>query len=541
MAGFKETPRQKMIGMMYLVLTALLALNVSKEILTAFVIVNESVEKTSENFSKKVDDKYGEFQQQYNLNREKVGPYFEKAEQAKKLSDELISYIDSVKYYVISETEGIPIDTAKIISLEKIDAKDNYDVPTRLLVGEEGFKRALGWKLQEKLDAYRENMLSLVKEKDRELIKLGLRTDEDYRDADGVKQSWVHHNFYHTILAADVTIFNKLINEVYNAQFDIINYQFANISKEDFKFSKIDAEILPNSNIVFQGEDFSAKIIVAAVDENAQPTVDYVMGQNSWSDDFLDLPGVKHISGDSGFVKLDINTNSMKPSEYTFAGRIGIKKPNGVDVEYHDFSSKFFVAEPSANVAATKMNVFYRGVDNPVKISAAGVPASQVKYEIRGDGRIQQKEGDLVVNNLRQKTVGKVTVVVYRDNGEDRKQLGEQEFRVKDLPPPEIFVNGMNDNGVVGKGGFLANPYIRSALPDYINFEYKYKVTGFSMWVKKNGSDYEMRSNSNKLSGDMIDYIQGARKNSKLFFTDIEVQGPLEKFRVNSALVITLN
>lgn len=539
MAGFKETPRQKMIGMMYLVLTALLALNVSKEIITAFVIVNESVEKTVENFSKKVDDKYGEFEQQYNLNREKVGPFFEKAEQAKKMSDDLISFIDSVKYSVISETEGIPLDTAKIIPLEKIHAKDNYDDPTRLLVGEEGFKKAMGWKLQEKLNNFRENMLSLVKEKDRDFIKIGLKTDGDYRDADGVKQSWVHHNFYHTILAADVTIFNKLINEVYNAQYDIINYQYSNISKEDFKFSKIDAKILPNSKIIFQGEDYDAEIFVAAIDENAKPTVDYVMNATEWDENLL--KSATTLQGDSGYVKLNINTNNLKPREYTFAGRIGIKKPNGIDVEYHNFSSNFFVAEPSANVSATKMNVFYRGVDNPVKISAAGVPASQLKYDIKGDGRIQQKDGNLIVNNLRQKTVGKVTVVVYRVNGKDQKQLGQQEFRVKDLPPPEIFVNGMNDNGVVGKGGFLANPYIRSALPDYINFEYKYKVTGFSMWVKKNGSDYEMRSNSNRLSGDMVNYIQGARKNSKLFFTDIEVQGPLEKFRVNSALVITLN
>lgn len=538
MAGYKETPRQKMIGMMYLVLTALLALNVSKEILTAFVIVNESVEKTSENFSKKVEDKFVEFQQQYNLNREKVGPYFEKAQQAEQWSQELINYIDSVKYYVIAETEGIPIDSAKVRTLEKIDAKDNYDVPTRLLVGEEGFERALGYQLRDKINDYRENMMSLVKEKDREFIKIGLNTDGEYFDADGVRQKWVRHNFYHTILAADVTIFNKLKNEVYNAQYDIINYQFSNISKEDFKFSKIDAKILPNSKIIFQGEEYNAEIFVAAVDENSKPTVDYVMNATDWDDNLIN--SATTIKGDSGFVRLKINTGNMTPKEYTFAGRIGIKKPNGVDVEYHNFSSNFFVAEPSANVAATKMNVFYRGVDNPVKISAAGVPASQLRYEIRGDGRIQQKGDELVVNELKQKTVENVKVIVFRDNGTSRKQLGEQEFRVKDLPDPVVFVRGMDNNNMVAKQSFLVNPYLLCALPDYVNFEYDFKVTSFTMLITKGGDSFPLRSDSPRLTPEMKEYIQNARRGQPIVFSDIKVQGPIRKRDVG-AKVIKLN
>jgi gliding motility-associated protein GldM len=144
MAGFKETPRQKMIGMMYLVLTALLALNVSKEILTAFLTVNESMEITTENFSKKVDDRFLEFQQQFKLNEEKVRPFFEKAQLAKNYSEDLINYIDSLKYYVIAETEGIPVDTAKITPLVEIRNKNDYDTPTRLLVGKEGSKKSPG-------------------------------------------------------------------------------------------------------------------------------------------------------------------------------------------------------------------------------------------------------------------------------------------------------------------------------------------------------------------------------------------------------------
>src|SRR5664279_1674346 len=107
MAGYKETPRQKMIAMMYLVLTALLALNVSKQILDAFIVVNESMETTNENFSKKLESTIGKFKIQYQLNPNKVGPFWEKAQRAHALSKGLTAYIDSIKTVVIQLTDGI--------------------------------------------------------------------------------------------------------------------------------------------------------------------------------------------------------------------------------------------------------------------------------------------------------------------------------------------------------------------------------------------------------------------------------------------------
>jgi len=89
MAGYKETPRQKMIGMMYLVLTALLALNVSKQMLDAFIVVNETMENTNTNFNRKLDNTISKFRVQYQMNPNKVGPYWERAQKARKLSETL--------------------------------------------------------------------------------------------------------------------------------------------------------------------------------------------------------------------------------------------------------------------------------------------------------------------------------------------------------------------------------------------------------------------------------------------------------------------
>lgn len=535
MAGFKETPRQKMIGMMYLVLTALLALNVSKEILDAFVIVNESVEKTSQNFSKKVSDLHDEFEVQYSQNKEKVAPFYNSATKADQLSHSLIDYIDSVKFHVIAETEGIPFDTAKITTLGDIDGKDNYVTPSRILVGEEGFTKAMGYELQRRIDAYRVDMLSLIAPKDTAGFKLGLETDQVYRDADGVRQNWVRHNFYHTILAADVTIFNKLVNEVRNAEYDVVSYLMAGITKKDFKFNSVTAKILPKSVFIFQGDPFEAEVIVAAVDNNSQPEVDYVMGVEEWNDNLKN--SAINIKGDSGIVRLKIPTANKEPKRYSFAGRIGIQRPNNAGMEYHNFNSSFYVAEPSANVSATKMNVFYRGVDNPIKISAAGVPRSELEYNIDGDGKIVKKEDGLVVNGLLKKQVQNVTVNVFSGSGADRKDLGKQEFRVKDLPDPDVYVRGMTGKDQVGKQGFLVNPYLLCALPEYVNFEYNYKVVSFTMLITRGGDTFPKHSNSATLTQEMKDFIKNARKGAMVVFTNIQVQGPIKRRDVGSFVI----
>lgn len=535
MAGYKETPRQKMIGMMYLVLTALLALNVSKEILDAFVVVNDSVKTTNENFTRKVNNLHSDFAKQYSINKDKVGPNYQKAQQAKQLSDALRNYVDSLKYHVIAKTEKIPFDTARELLLKDIKAKDNYDVPTNILLGGESLKKGKGYELMRKIETYRKDMYALVPAKDSALVKIGLVTDEEYRDADGAKQDWVQHNFYHTILAADITIFNKLINEIQNSEYDVVNYLFQGITKEDFKFSGVTARILPSSNYVFQGEPYSAEVFVAAIDETSKPRVDYVMGASEWNDRFVN--SATTVEGEGGLVTMRINTANLKPKEYTFAGRIGVLQPDGVNIEYHDFASSFYVAQPSATVSATKMNVFYRGVDNPVMISAAGVPKADLKYSIHGDGQLVNTADGLVVKGLRNKAVQNVTVKVA---GKDNKLLGSQEFRVKDLPNPEIFVRSMTPKGAVARQSFLVNPYILCALPEYVNFDYKYKVVGFSMVINKNGDTFIKHANGNQLTQDMKDYIRSARKNTLVVFTDIQVQGPIKKRDVGS-FVLKIN
>lgn len=161
MAGFKETPRQKMISMMYLVLTALLALNVSVDILDAFAIVNDGLEVSNASVERKIEDYYRTFQQQYDRQQEKVAPYWEKAQDIRKHTDEIINFIEKeIKLPLVLVTEGITEEEmlnqdegeallrnkSKIdpsndrvfyeFDLKNVSAKDKYDAPTNFMINE---------------------------------------------------------------------------------------------------------------------------------------------------------------------------------------------------------------------------------------------------------------------------------------------------------------------------------------------------------------------------------------------------------------------
>ena len=280
MAGYKETPRQKMIAMLYLILTALLALNVSKQILDAFIVVNESMETTNENFSKKLETTISKFKIQYQLNPNKVGPFWEKAQRAHTLSKDLAAYIDSTKVAIIQLADGIEtFKEAKGVKLKDVKRIDNYDRTTNYFIGRsQDGSGGEARKLRDKMEGFKKRMLDLVDPKYRNVMKMGLDTQGPFYDLDGAKQPWEMHNFYRTILAADVTILNKIKAEVYNAEFDVTNYLLSSISAEDFKYDKIDAKVIPKSSYVFMGEEYQAEIVVAAYDTKSHPNVRYIMG-----------------------------------------------------------------------------------------------------------------------------------------------------------------------------------------------------------------------------------------------------------------------
>ncbi|MDP4290782.1 MAG: gliding motility protein GldM, partial [Bacteroidota bacterium] len=414
MAAYKETPRQKMIAMMYLILTALLALNVSVEILEAFIVVNESLETTNDNLNRKVTGSFSKFEQQYALNPKKFGPYWDQAQKAHKIAEDMVAYIQNMKYDVISRAEGISVDQAKKTPLRLLKNKDNFDKPTHYFIGDSqdgsaGKSRELKLKLEE----FNKNMAQFVDAKARGTIKGSINLTGPFHDASGARQNWEMHHFYYTILAADVTILNKLISDIYGYEFDVINHLYASVDAQDFKFNRIEAKVIPKSNYVFLGENYEADVFVAAYDTIQSPEV-VINGRT--------LPG----KGGKVHFQMPATTEGFK----NYNGFIRAKDATGATISY-PFKQEYIVARPSLTISPTRMNVFYTGVENPVSISSGGLSDAQLRPTITPPATIYRAAGGRgwavkVPPGL--KTV-KIAISATIDG--KVKNLGSLDFRVK--------------------------------------------------------------------------------------------------------------
>ncbi len=536
MAGYKETPRQKMIAMMYLVLTALLALNVSKQILDAFLVVNESMETTNEIVNKKIGTIYQQFAQQDMLNHTKVGEHFEQAKLARQYSDEMITYLNNVIFAAVQvserrdsleiierfyKVEQVPdplnpqkTKTKYILNLKEVPTKDKYDQTTNYFIN-----RGHASDLKEKLDVYRLKMEELIPEEYRDRVKIGLNTDEEYSDADGVSQTWEMHHFYHTILAAEVTILNKLIAEVQTTEFDVVSELFNEITLADFKFDAVTAKIIPKTNYIIKGQKYEAEVLVAAYDDKANPDVYILQGANEITE--ANMSRAQKWEGKDGIVKLEWNANSEGPQR--FAGIIEITNPEG-EKERHPFVHEYIVAPPSLTVAAKKMNVFYRSVDNPVSISVPGIAKNKIRPSIT-EGEIvpdPDAPGDWLVRITER--VNSAVVSATAEYEGQMMNMGSFEFRVKRVPDPVALIAGMTQ-GDISKNELLAAGAIIPVMKDF-EFDLNFIVTGFAMGTIINGDWVPKRGSGNRFSSEMQEIIRNSRRGQKFFFENIQAEGP---------------
>ena len=487
-ANCPETPRQKMIGMMYLVLTAMLALNVSKDILDAFVVVDDAMVTTTGNFSNKIDITYAQFEKLATDQKDKYGESYGKAMELQKATNEICNEIDNMKYEVFSLVDGVSMEEAKEIlegpdGLKGMQSKDNFDKPTNYFCSPEteGGKMA-GKKLKQLIDDYRAKVLLLVDEKQREAVdkSLGLRTDAEYKDANGDKETWEGHNFYHVVAAADITLLNKFKSEVKNVEYDILS-RLMDVDADAFKFDNVQAKIIPQSRMLFAGSPFEADVIVAAYDSRQTPEVGYRMGSGTLTADSWNSLN-KVTDGENGIVHLKIGTGGI--GDQSISGLIRLRKPDG-EYDYYPFEDKFTVTRPMASISPAKMNVLYANIENPLIISAPVapekmsvtstggnvVPKGSGTYEIKPAAGMIGKEIEIKVSN--------------KDGG---GVLGTMKFRVKKVPDP-VAVVGDKTGGRMRKEELAAASVVRAKKQDGFEFDLNWTINSYKVTITKNGKE----------------------------------------------------
>jgi gliding motility-associated protein GldM len=520
MAGYKETPRQKMIAMMYLVLTALLALNVSVEILEAFIVVNESLETTNDNLNRKVTGAYGKFEQQYNLNPKKVGPYWEQAKQVHKLAEDMVNYIQTTKFDVISKVEGITVDSAKKAPLRTLHNKDNYDKPTHYFIGDsQDGSAGKSKELKLKLEEFNNSISKYIDPKAKGTIKGSINLNGPYKDASGAHQNWEMHHFYYTILAADVTILNKLISDVYGYEFDVINHLYASVDAQDFKFSRIEAKVIPKSNYVFLGDTYEADVFVAAYDTLQSPEVT--------------ING-RPITGKGG--KVHFTMGATKEGFQNYSGFIRTKDATGAMISY-PFKEEFLVAPPSLTISPTKMNVFYVGVENPVSISSGGLSDAQLNPTITPPATIFRTSGGKGWAVKVPPGIKTVKISISANVNGKVKNLGALDFRVKRVPSPTAKI-GNTDGGPIGKNILLAAGGIIPNMPEDFEFDLNFEIVSYSFSVVRGGDIFSRDGRGNALTEEMKNIIRNSKRGERVWIDNISAKGPDGIRKLNSINLI---
>jgi len=509
-----ETPRQRLISMMYLVLTALLALNVSKDILNAFSVVDETLKKSNQITESKNYLDYSELNRQKGiLGEEKVAKEFEKAMQLKEFSNDIVAYIEQLKLDYIEYVDGTavkPDGTTK--SVVDLNAKDNISKATAFMKENERAKE-----LKTRLEKYRTQLLNFVDKNDVEAMSktIGLDVNADFRNANGAPESWETHYFEGVIFAAGVTLLNKLVGEVRNAESGVLKYVIRSITKDDFNFSNVNAKVIPKSQLVFQGEPYEADVIVAAYDDK-QPIVAYY---RSGSGELTSAQGATLIRGEDGVAKLRIGTGSV--GDFGYTGFIEMISPSGVR-ETHPFNGKYTVMAPAATVAADKMNVLYAGIDNPVSVTAS-VSAEKTSISLTGGGTSVRTGPGKYNISVPENLVGRtVTVNIFAELNGKQQPMGSNEFRIKRVPDPVAYLGGSFKGGRTTKAELLANPFITAPMGTDFVYDLTWTVNSFQVtFIIKGIEDAPMVSNSRHFSDALKNKINSCGSGTVIFFSDI--------------------
>lgn len=532
-----ETPRQKMIQMMYLVYTAMLALNVSAEILNAFVVVDDTLVTSTNIAANQNANDYQWFVGQKTILGAKVDEAYGKAQILKKESDAMVKFIEKMRNDLIFAVDGDSIAEVKtddgktekrLKTVATIVKKDNFDIPTDFMIRQGNAK-----KLKDEINKYKASILKLAKKEDQQRLEKGMALDvnaEYWKDSH--KESWEDHNFNHIIAAASVTLLNKMVGEVKNAESMMLNYLKSSISADDFKFDNVNARSIPKSQAVFSGDAYEADIIVAAYDSKSTPEVWYKMGVDTLTE--AGLSGATKIEGENGIVKLKIGTGST--GEQRYAGLIKIMDPNG-QPKYYGFRDKYTVMSPSATIAADKMNVLYAGIANPVSVSGP-VAADKLSISFPGCNVTSQGAGKYNVS-VPISLIGKtVQASVAAKVGESSKTLGNTTFRVKRVPDPRAVLGANIRGGKRAKAELLANPVIRATMGEDFAYDLKWNVTSFRViLVSKGMEEPAIVCQGGALSDKARTAIQKASANTVVYFSDIKASseaGPrtLDEFSV---------
>ena len=509
MAGGKESTRQKMINIMYLVLLAMLALNVSDTILNAFKNLNDSLATSTSNVNNSINQLFTAFENT-KLKDEPIRarPIFEQAKKARAITEELNGYVEELKKRFISEGNGYDPETGDLVE------RSNLDIATGIMINNKE-----GARLKAKINETREKLIGLIDPKERGSLTFSLEAKDPAKRVEG-KRLWEEVNFGEgTPLTAAMTILTKIQTDARNAESDVVKKIFGKMDQAVVNLDKFAAVAVAPTSYVISGQPYTAEVFLTAYDSQANPII---------------TVGGSTLQVKDGKGVYTANTGSE--GLFSWVGTIRVKQTDGSFKEYKTAEQKYQVSRPSAVVSPDKMNVFYIGVPNPVSVSAPGIPKENLRVSMSG-GNISGSNGKYTVSVS---TAGAAKVNVSAEINGKLQNIGSSDFRVKRIPDPKAKFAGKT-------GGNLSSVVIKSqnaifAILENFDFDAKFVVTRFNLVIAKPRADAViLQTNGNTLSSQMRAAMAAVTPGTRVIFDNIVAVGPDGTQRALDGIVLTAN
>ncbi|MFZ4544235.1 MAG: gliding motility protein GldM [Saprospiraceae bacterium] len=493
-----KEPRQLMINLMYLVLTALLALNVSAEIINAFFALNTGIRKSSEVVDKtNTILKVGIDKQADAYKNAQTAAARDGAEKAIEISKDFCAYITDVNAAMVTAAGG---PDPKYADQRPHRYKDK-DVTTRMFINE-----GRGKEVQSKIEETKAKFLALIEEADKASVERSITLFLDEIPADSKAKNWVDYKFKQMPVAAVMPLFSKLQADSKNTETAILNYFADKVNVKDIKFDNFKVAIAPKNGYVIAGEKFEADVYLAAYSTNPGSGVSISVNGSG----LAVKEGVGHYEATSS----EIGKKVLKASA-------SIKNPltNETKTVTSDFT--YEVGRRSVAVSADKMNVFYIGVQNPISVAAAGVSSNEIRVSASGSGANLNGSGKNFVVTVG--TPGECNINVSGGG------LNETfKFRVKRIPDP-VAQLGI---GKIAKGGSMPNGEFKAqqglvAMLEGFDFDARCDIQSYNVtYVAKRQDPVTYPNQGARYNGNNAGIINRAKPGDVYYFDEVKARCP---------------
>ena len=498
------SPRQKMINLMYIVLTAMLALNVSADVLEGFGQVEEGLARSNTTVDQRNEAVFRRLEAFAEQNPEKGAQWFDKAAEVRQTTARVYDLIDTLKMEIAIEADGAKADLSNILNQDNLDAASVVMLSPR---------NPRGKHLRSTIDYYRNYIASLMPDSvKRENVIRSLSTEQTMRRGTVSPQLWEETMFENKPVIAAITLLTKLQSDIRYAEGEALTTLLSNVDAGDVRVNELNAFVIPQSRNVMRGSRYSANIVLAAVDTTQRPVI-YING--------------KQLDNDRGLFE----TLASSTGNFDYSGYLEVSHGDG-SVTRHDFESSYTVIEPTATISATMMNVLYAGIDNPMSISVPGIAPSAISATM-SNGTLS-RHGDSWV--ARPGKVGTEAVVTVTANIDWRQQtVASTSFRVRKLPDPAPFITYTDAKGNHEryKGGkpfaktlLLQAPGIEAAIDDDL-LNVSYKVLSFeTVFFDSMGNAIPEVSNGAQFSQRQKDSFRRLQRGKRFYISRVKAIGP---------------